>query len=395
MLGLLDGMRVATLLEVTDERPEHGRSVLRLASPLETLPEEDRVLLESALPRLEEARRARPAPGRDDKVITAWNALMASALARTGAALQQDALVDAAEACVGFLLDSLVRDGRLLRTWRNGAAHTLAYADDYAALVNACIDLYEVTGSLYWLDEAQGLAKLVRLFWDTAAGGLFYTGHDGEALVSRSKRMLSGAEPSANGLAAWAFARLPPSADETTSGATPTTSSLATSFWWTKPRRPSGSRPWPRRGGRAPCRSSRCWSARTAHVACSKRCGASTFPSPHWPLWPLRSTPTRCSGFPGSQARPPLQAGRRHTSAKALPARSRCRRPVPSLPSLLRRGGAPTGRSALAATVRRPCRPTLHTGSTADNPCPWIGSRGTSWSSTSGRTAASPPARPP
>ena len=210
VLGLLDGMRVATLLEVTDEGTfEHGRSVLRLASPLETLPEEDRVLLESALPRLEEARRARPAPGRDDKVITAWNALMASALARTGAALQQDALVDAAEACVGFLLDSLVRDGRLLRTWRNGAAHTLAYADDYAALVNACIDLYEVTGSLYWLDEAQGLAnELVRLFWDTAAGGLFYTGHDGEALVSRSKRMLSGAEPSANGLAAWAFARL-------------------------------------------------------------------------------------------------------------------------------------------------------------------------------------------
>jgi len=210
LLGVVDGTRLAALLEVTDAGTfEHGRSVLRLDPPLEDLAPADRALVEAALPQLRAAREARPRPGIDDKVITAWNALAITALARAGAALGEPRYLEAAEACAGFLLDALVREGRLLRTWREGTAQLLGYADDYAALAGALTDLFQATGEGFWLDEALGLSgELVRLFWDADDGGFFYTGHDADPLITRSKKMLGGAEPSANGLAAWAFARL-------------------------------------------------------------------------------------------------------------------------------------------------------------------------------------------
>jgi thiol-disulfide isomerase/thioredoxin len=108
-----------------------------------------------------------------------------------------------------FLESTLVRDGRLLRTWRDGKAHLLAYADDYAFLAQACLDLYEATFDLRWLERSLHWSdQLVDLFWDHAEGGLFYTGKDAEALVATSKHPIGGAEPSANGVAALTFARL-------------------------------------------------------------------------------------------------------------------------------------------------------------------------------------------
>ena len=210
LLGVVDGTRIAALLEVTDAGTfEGGRSVLRLDPTLEVLESADRAFVSATLPRLLAAREARPRPGIDDKVITAWNALAISALARAGAALGEPRYLAASEACADFLLTSLVRDGRLLRTWRNGTAQLLGYADDYAALAVALTDLFQATGELFWLDEALGLCgELMRRFWDPDDGGLFYSGHDAEPLITRSKKMLGGAEPSANGLAAWAFARL-------------------------------------------------------------------------------------------------------------------------------------------------------------------------------------------
>ena len=107
------------------------------------------------------------------------------------------------------MLQEMVVDGRLQRTWKDGRAHVPAFADDHAALTIALLDLFDATTDPFWLQEANGLAtRTIALFWDDEGGGLFYTGHDAETLVSRSKRMLGGAEPSANGLAALAFARL-------------------------------------------------------------------------------------------------------------------------------------------------------------------------------------------
>jgi hypothetical protein len=210
VLGLLDGMRVSAMLGVTDAGTfEHGTSVLRAEVPRERLPEADRELLERALPRLLAAREQRVPPGRDDKIVTAWNALMISAFARAGAAFDDPHYRGAAARAARFLLDQLRVNGRLQRTWKDGRAHIPGFADDHAFLVNALIDLYEATFDLDWLAEANALADTtVRLFWDDADGGLFYTGTDAEVLLTRSKHLLGGAEPSANGVAALAFARL-------------------------------------------------------------------------------------------------------------------------------------------------------------------------------------------
>jgi uncharacterized protein YyaL (SSP411 family)/DNA-binding beta-propeller fold protein YncE len=209
-LGMVDGLALAALCEVTDAGTlEPGMSVLRLQVARDDLPEEQRALVDRCFPVLRAWRDRRPGPGRDDKVITAWNALMIRALARAGAALGEERYLDAAEAAADFLFDQLIVDGRLQRTWRDGRAHVPAFADDHAALALALIDLYEATTDPHWLQEANGLAnRIIELFWDAEGGGLFYTGHDAEPLVSRSKRVTTGAEPSANGLAALAFARL-------------------------------------------------------------------------------------------------------------------------------------------------------------------------------------------
>ncbi len=207
-VGFIDGLRVSMLLEVTDEGTfEHGTSVLRLSTPLEALPEADQALLERCLPLLKHARDRRVAPGRDDKLICAWNALMIGALARGAAVLDEPRYAEAASRAADHLLARLRPDGRLLRT--DGRSPLLAYADDHALLISALIDLYEATFERRWLAQALSLADdLVARFWDEEAGGLFYTGSDAEALIARSKNLIGGAEPAANEVAALAFCRL-------------------------------------------------------------------------------------------------------------------------------------------------------------------------------------------
>ena len=157
------------------------------------------------------AREQRVRPGLDDKVLTEWNGLFLSSLAEAAAATGDPSWRAAAEEIGRFLLSSLRRDdGRWLRAWQADAgARHLAYAADYAALVDAFTRLAELTGSAAWLAEARAAADgLLALFWDDAAGGLFTTGHDAEALVARQKDLLDNATPAANSNAAFAFARL-------------------------------------------------------------------------------------------------------------------------------------------------------------------------------------------
>jgi uncharacterized protein YyaL (SSP411 family) len=148
-------------------------------------------------------------------VLVSWNALMISAFAKAGAALNRPDYLEAAEQSAAFLLTHLVVEGRVMRSWgtrpdgTGGHPRHLGYLDDYAALSNALLDLYEATFEEDWLDLALCYADgVVELFWDEDEGGCFYTGRDAEALITRSKNLLGGAEPSGNGLAALAFARL-------------------------------------------------------------------------------------------------------------------------------------------------------------------------------------------
>jgi uncharacterized protein YyaL (SSP411 family) len=161
------------------------------------------------------ARRVRP--GLDDKVLLAWNALTARALAEAGAAFDRPEWIDAARENIAFLLANLRSDdGRFLRSWQEtaaivsgqGRARHLAYADDYAALLGAVITLAELDDA-GWLDEAKTIAgELLRLFHDDAAGGFFTTGIDAPALIVRPKDYEDNATPSENSLAAGALLRL-------------------------------------------------------------------------------------------------------------------------------------------------------------------------------------------
>ena len=169
-------------------------------------------------PRVEEARRIlfeareqRVRPGLDDKVLTEWNALFIASLAEAGAATGRDDWLSDARTAADFLLAGLRReDGRWLRGWQGGRpGRPLAFAADYAALVDAFTRLAEATGEARWVAEARTVADaMLELFWDDKAGGLFTSGVDAEALITRSKDLIDNALPSANGNAAVALLRL-------------------------------------------------------------------------------------------------------------------------------------------------------------------------------------------
>ena len=100
-------------------------------------------------------------------------------------------------------------DGRLLHTWRGGKAKLDAYLDDYAALANSLVTLYEATGNERWIDEAVRLMDIVlEQFADPAGGGFFYTASDHEQLLTRTKELTDSSVPSGNALAATALLRL-------------------------------------------------------------------------------------------------------------------------------------------------------------------------------------------
>jgi uncharacterized protein YyaL (SSP411 family) len=167
--------------------------------------------VEQARGRLFEARRQRPRPGLDDKVVTEWNAMAVAALAEAGAGFGRPDWVEAAEQVARFLLESLRRpDGRWLRSWQGGRpGRNLAVAVDQAWLVEGFTRLAEATGRAVWVGHARSAADdLLRLFWDEDEGGLFTTGSDGEQLIVRAKDTYDGATPSANSVAALALIRL-------------------------------------------------------------------------------------------------------------------------------------------------------------------------------------------
>jgi uncharacterized protein YyaL (SSP411 family) len=146
---------------------------------------------------LYEARAKRPAPLRDEKVLAGWNGLALSALAFGGRVLGEPRHVAAAERAAAFVLEHLVKDGRLQRTWVAGAAGVPAFLDDHAFVVQGLVDLYEATFELRWLEAALQLAEQAEaLFGDPQGGGWFTTAADHERLLVREKPTHDGAEPS-------------------------------------------------------------------------------------------------------------------------------------------------------------------------------------------------------
>lgn len=164
---------------------------------------------QDARKKLLKAREQRIRPGRDDKVLTSWNALTITALAEASAVFDEPGLVAAAEQTASFILDQLVVDGRLLHSYRQGQAGVAGMLEDYAYLAEAMLVLWEVTFAPRWLESCTWLAgQMVELFMDTDEPGFYSTAKDHEKLIIRPKEVVESATPSPNGVASLCLQRL-------------------------------------------------------------------------------------------------------------------------------------------------------------------------------------------
>jgi uncharacterized protein YyaL (SSP411 family) len=195
VLGDNDGRWAAELFNVTDTGTfEHGSSVLQLLSDPDDADRFDR-----ARTALLAARRTRPQPGRDDKVVTAWNGLAITALAEASVALARPEFLDAAIQCARSIVDLHVVDGRLRRASLAGrVGDSAAILEDHATLATGLLTLYQLTGDASWLDAASGLLDVaLDHFADPDRDGRWFdSADDAEQLMVRPADPLDGATPS-------------------------------------------------------------------------------------------------------------------------------------------------------------------------------------------------------
>jgi uncharacterized protein YyaL (SSP411 family) len=180
-----------------------------LARKLGISPDECAARLEAARARLHAAREERVRPGRDEKILTSWNALMIRGMARAAQAFGERTWLASAQRAANFLRDALWRDGRLLATYKDGRAHLNAYLDDHAFLLDALLELIQADFRHPDLEFARSLADvLLERFEDRDQGGFYFVSHDHERLIVRPKAGQDSATPSGNGVAGFALQRL-------------------------------------------------------------------------------------------------------------------------------------------------------------------------------------------
>ena len=207
VLGDEDGAFAADLFGVTPEGTfEHGASVLRLCRDIDAA---DPVLVDrwqSVRRRLADARSRRPQPGRDDKVVAAWNGLAITALAEAEACgLKVAEAAGVARSAAELLLRVHEADGRLSRVSRGGVAGPHAgVLDDYGCVAEAFCAMHQVTGSGHWLDAAKRVLDAALAHFGNGEGGFYDTADDAEQLVARPSDPTDTATPS--GLSAMAAA---------------------------------------------------------------------------------------------------------------------------------------------------------------------------------------------
>jgi hypothetical protein len=165
-------------------------------------------LIASAQAKLLKVRELRVWPARDEKILTAWNALMIKGLAIAARVLHRPDLGVAAAAAVDFIRHTLWRDGRLLATYKDGRAHLPAYLDDYAFLADALLELLQTRWRSSDLQFARQLTDVLLSQFEDEAGGFFFTAADHEQLIHRSKTFSDDSLPSGNGVAASVLCRL-------------------------------------------------------------------------------------------------------------------------------------------------------------------------------------------
>jgi uncharacterized protein len=215
LLGV-DSTLPRALWGVTDGGNFEGKNILNVPhSPAEVAArlgisrEELERSASSARAVLRAAREVRVRPGRDDKILAAWNGLMVRALADGARAFDDARWRDEAVRHGEFLFREMVRDGRVMRVHKDGVTKGVGYLEDYSAVALAALALYELTHDELWIERARSVSDaMVRWFWDDAIGGFFDTAHDAESLIARPRELTDNAVPAGNSLAAELLLRL-------------------------------------------------------------------------------------------------------------------------------------------------------------------------------------------
>lgn len=208
LLGAEDAARFCRWYGITAAGNFGGRSVPNL---LHNRDWEQRPAAIEALRRaLARIRPVRAGLHTDDKVLTAWNGLMITAMARAGAVLSEPRYLAAARRAQAMIAGPLTGPGgRLFARWRDGDAAHRGTLDDYAFYAWSLLELYAVTWDSAFLEAAVRTASLLKeQFFDAACGGCYPYASDAEPLICRSKDAFDGAVPSGNAAAAMVFLRL-------------------------------------------------------------------------------------------------------------------------------------------------------------------------------------------
>ena len=218
LLGPADAKLFASVYDVTALGNWEGHNILHLSRGLDvearmlSIPiDELKARLKRCSDKLLAERSKRIWPGRDEKVLTAWNGLMIASFAKAAQVLENPAYAQAATRAADFLLTTMRRaDGRLYRTTLGNVPPKLnGYLEDYAYLADALVTLYEATFEPRWIASAVELSGILYTqFWDETDGGFFFTSRDHETLIARNKDPHDNATPSGNSMAVCALLRL-------------------------------------------------------------------------------------------------------------------------------------------------------------------------------------------
>ena len=216
VLGKADAEVFCRYFDVTSRGNFEGKSILNVPVPMpefaakEALSTEElQILIEHGCQKLFVEREKRVKPHRDEKVLTSWNGLMLVSFANAAAILSRPDYLDRARKNAEFVLRELRRDGRLLRSFKDGQAKLNAYLEDYACFVEGLLSLFEASGQLGWLEEAVLLNEtMLDQFWDAGTASFYLTGRDHEKLITRVKDFYDNATPAGSSVAIFNLLKL-------------------------------------------------------------------------------------------------------------------------------------------------------------------------------------------
>jgi uncharacterized protein len=204
---------------ITDGGNFEGRNILNVTVSIDSLSQRygkqhleiERIIKDSS-DRLFELREKRIRPGRDDKILTAWNGLMISGFAKGYRVTNEKKYIDCAINAINFIetkIASSANDRRLRRTYKDGMAKLNAYLEDYAFYINGLLDIFEVNSKTEYLEKAIAYTDfMLQHFWDSSEGNLFLTSDDHERLIIRTKNLYDLAVPSGNSMVAYILLKL-------------------------------------------------------------------------------------------------------------------------------------------------------------------------------------------